>query len=145
MKNTYSEPKLFPRDRNIKKLWFVAFRFTDPSTGDRKQFQFRGDINNHKSKGDRIIEGTSLCSALFVMLKEGWNPFTVETEKEYDRKMTLHDLLDNIFLNKKSILKVKSYRTYSDAKNILQRWMIKKKTFLSYAFISFYRQIYTQA
>ncbi|MUP36752.1 hypothetical protein [Labilibaculum euxinus] len=52
MKNTYSEPKLFPTDRNIniKKSWFVAFRFTDPNTGDRKQFQFRGDISYHKSK-----------------------------------------------------------------------------------------------
>lgn len=135
MKNTYSEPKLFPTDRNIKKSWFVAFRFTDPNTGDRKQFQFRGDINHHKSKHDRIIEGTSLCSALLVMLKEGWNPFTDETEKEYDRK-TLHDLLDDMLLIKKSTLKLKSYRTYSDAKNILQRWMIKKrmKNFLPHAF-----------
>lgn len=60
------------------------------------------------------------------MLKEGWNPFTDEMEKEYDRK-TLHDLLDDMLLIKKSKLKVKSYRTYSDAKNILQRWMIKKR------------------
>lgn len=126
MKNIYSEPKLFPTDRDIKKSWFVAFRFTNPDTGERKQFQFRGDINRHKSKHDRTIEGNSLCDALNSMLKEGWNPFTDENEKEYERK-TLYDLLDDMLQIKKSTLKIKSYRTYSDAKNMLQRWMAKKK------------------
>ncbi|MFV0377757.1 MAG: tyrosine-type recombinase/integrase [Mangrovibacterium sp.] len=135
MKKLYSEPKLFPTDRDMKKSWFVSFRFTNPDTGERKQFQFRGDINRHKSRHDRTVEGNSLCDALLKMLQEGWNPFTDETEKEYERK-TLIDILDDMLLIKKSTLKIKSYRTYSDAKNLLQRWMVKRKMkiIMPYAF-----------
>jgi len=126
MKNHYSEPLLYPTNLDIKKSWFVAFRFTNPLTGERKQFQFRGDINRFKNKKERTREGKSLCRALYSMLEEGWNPFTDETEKEYDCK-TLIELLDDMLLIKKSSIKIKSYRTYSDAKKILQKWMEKKK------------------
>jgi len=125
MKNNYSEPKLLPKDRDINKPWFVAFRFTNPDNGDRKQFQFRGDINRHKTKHDRIIEGNSLCAALKTMLKEGWNPISDEIEKDYERKY-LYDLLDEMLEIKNATIKRKSYRTYMDAKNILQTWMKKK-------------------
>lgn len=131
----YTQPKLYPETRDMKQSWFVGFRFTNPETGERKQFQFRRDINSFKTKRERINAGNAVCDTIIDMLRDGWNPFNDEIEKDQDYK-PVYDLLEDLLSIKKSTLKVKSYRTYTDAKNILQRWLIKKhcKTIMPAAF-----------
>lgn len=120
---SYTKPAIYPESLNPSEKWFVAFRFTNPDTGKPKQFQFRGDINKFSGKRDKLKEANSLLSVLEEKLASGWNPFNNSVRKDRDYK-TLHDLLDELLSIKKSTLKIKSYRSYLDAKNIFQKWIL---------------------
>lgn len=132
---TYSEPKIYPEDLDPKKKWFVAFRFSDPATGQSKQFQVRSDINKYKTKREKIRAANSLVAILEEKLEEGWNPFTKSTNKNQNRK-TLIELLDELLYIKETTLKVKSYRSYKDANRLIQSYLLSKnlKTIMPGAF-----------
>lgn len=111
MKNDFTEPKIYPENHDLAKAWFVAFRFSDRSTGKTKQFQFRGDINKFSSKKDRLREANSLKEALWDMLDSGWNPFYDRKETHEDVHLTpLCDVLDHILELKKIHAKEKEHQ-----------------------------------
>jgi len=85
--NNYTDLKLLPADRDLMKTWFVAFRFTDPKTGQQKQFQFRGNLNRIKKKTERIEKVCRHIAAFFVFLPPGskniFPPFEKGSEQGY--------------------------------------------------------------
>ncbi len=119
----YSNPEIFPKSLDVKKKWFVAFRATNPDTGVRKQFQYRGDINTIRNKKERYRESVALRNALLEMLRKGWNPFSNDFEKKHG---TITDLLDYSLELKKSTIKPKSYRGYNDIVKIFKKWLSDK-------------------
>jgi integrase/recombinase XerD len=122
---SFTSPQIYPANLNPKNSWFVAFRCTNPATGKTKQFQFRGEINRFTSKREKLIEANSLIQVLDRKLADGWDPFSDTTNKNQSDK-TLYSLLDELLEIKRSTLKVKSYRSYNDAKNMLQKWLLEK-------------------
>lgn len=105
MKSNYSEVEIYPKNHDMAKPWFVAFSFTDVSTGMTKRFQYRGKINSKKNRKDRLREAISLRDALTVMLDDGWNPFNGNIEAESEAKfLPLVDALDRLLEVKKSFI-----------------------------------------
>lgn len=127
MKSNYSNVEIYPKDHDMAKPWLVVFWFADPSTGQRKRFQFRGEINRKKTLRERIQEANSMRDAITVMLEDGWNPFNgnIESERE-ERHIPLSDLLDRLLEVKKSSIKPKSYRNYYDGLRWFKDWLRKK-------------------
>jgi hypothetical protein len=60
MKTNFTDPKVCHYDYDIKKDWFVYFRFKNPDTGKSKLFVYKAGINLVKSKRTRIAEANSL-------------------------------------------------------------------------------------
>lgn len=127
MKSNYSNVEIYPKDHDMAKPWLVVFSFTDPSTGQTKRFQFRGEINRKKTLRERLQEANSMRYALIMMLEDGWNPFNgnMESERE-ERHIPLSDLLDKLLEVKKSSIKKKSYRNYYDGIRWFKQWLNKK-------------------
>jgi len=123
-KKRKGEPKLYPFDRDMGKVWFVAFRFTNPETGQPKQFQFRGSLNEIYPKADRIKEGNAMIKAYSELLNEGWNPFN----KEYETP-TNHTLLKNylpyIVELKRPLMRKSSHVAYRSVTNLFEKWIRK--------------------
>lgn len=84
----YTKPALSSfRDKAIKKwVWMVTFMFSN-TDGQRKQFQFRGEINKPSSDEDKIKRGNAYVTLLNRYLEEGWNPFD-ETPGMFERRKT---------------------------------------------------------
>lgn len=127
MKINYSNVEIYPKGRDMEKSWLVAFRAIDPNTGISKRFQFRGEINRKKVLRDRLREATSMRDALMQMLEDGWNPFSGNIESEHEEKrIPLGELLDRYLEVKKSSIKKKSYRNYSDGIRWFKQWLKSK-------------------
>ncbi|MBW6491972.1 MAG: site-specific integrase [Lentimicrobium sp.] len=123
----FSRPKLFHYDYNVKKRWFVAFRYVDEETDTIKQFQFRGEINKQLKKKDRIAEGNALRDAIYQMLLDGWNPATGFKTKEIELidSGTLIETINYFVEIRKSSLKKESTRTYVDVQKVFESWLKK--------------------
>jgi integrase len=81
-------PKLYDCSGDLKKEWYVSFRYTNPKTGERKPFPHRMGINYLHTKKERYEEAEAVIALLKDALDEGWNPFD-ENYKAYLERTTL--------------------------------------------------------
>jgi integrase len=110
-KQGWTKPSLSSYSGDLNQEWFVSFRFTCEVRNQRKRFQFRMNINYHKTVKQRTEEGKAVVAILISALQEGWNPFD-ESLDTFLRKcdepltkvqqMTLGNALE-FSLNKKSL------------------------------------------
>jgi len=131
IKQGYSKPKLYDRNGDISKEWYVAFRFTDPVQDKRKLFQYRFGINYLHTKQERYIEGNAITNMLTRALERGFNPFNDEladylqdaaaSNEENLSQMSFNKALDFGLQKKKANLAPKSYLDYEKVKNFAQR------------------------
>ena len=123
MKTNFTEPKLCHYEYDIKKNWFVFFRFKNPETGKLKLFVYKAGINLIKTKRARIAEAHQLREALiFKLHEENWNPFTSETFIPIQQKLLI-EVLQEIMSTKRTVMKPKSVRTYDDILNMFTKWL----------------------
>jgi integrase len=125
MKTNFTDPKLCHYDYDIKKDWFVYFRFKNQETGNPKLFVYKAGINLVKSKRARIAEANSLREVLHSRLyEENWNPFTSDTNVTIQQKVLI-DVLNEIMSTKRTVMKPKSVRTYDDILKMFIKWLKK--------------------
>ena len=124
----FTQPSLYHYNYNLKKKWFVAFRYYDEGTETTKQFQFRGDINKFSKKKDRIAEGNALRDAIYEMLLDGWNPLTgfKKKGKELIESGTLIETIGYLIEIRKGSIKAESTRTYVDVQKVFEKWIIEE-------------------
>jgi integrase len=127
MKASYTDPIVCPRDRDMKKEWFVYFRWTDPVTKERIPIKKRADLNSFKDKKERIRCASALVANLKEKLEQGWNPLTetiqdTPAQNEPQVQKNLSKWLDSILPTKKS-LKRKSYKDYENMIKIFKIWL----------------------
>jgi hypothetical protein len=68
----YTEPKIFPANHDLKKVWFVSFRFFNPATGKMREFQYRDDINSFNTiAAERMRRARVVAKSLKELLHEG--------------------------------------------------------------------------
>ena len=124
----FTKPKLYPTNRDLSKTWFVAFRFTNPDTGERKQFQFRSNLNEHTNAKERLTAGKLLVSSLYDMLVSGWNPFSNELEKvEEEAPVGLAEQLEQLLLLRKSVWTDRTFESYTDHRIQFTKWLTLKR------------------
>lgn len=139
-KTGYTEPKLHDYNGDLKQVWYVQFRFTDPVTGLRKPFPYRMNINFETTKVARYAEARKVIVLLSGLLKSGWNPFEEdyrafiakelgeaaeaderkkkEQEIKNDPSLTPVKLaIEQAAARKKKLLAPKSYSTYKTVKD----------------------------
>lgn len=93
-KTGYSEPKLHDCGGDLKKEWYVSFRFTNPDTGERKPFPLRMGINYLKTKQERYDEAAAVISLLKDALRGGWNPYFEDIKVFLQRRTEEDDSID---------------------------------------------------
>ena len=80
-KRSFSNPKIYTASGNLTKRWYVYFSFRDPKTEKLKRITpFYGNANSYKTKEERIEVLTVYRKVLLKLLKQGFNPFTDNTE-----------------------------------------------------------------
>ncbi len=121
----FTKPKLYSYNFDLKKVWFVAFRFHDNETGIVKQFQYRGDINKFSSKKERIEEANALTAVLQEMLESGWNPILNKKEEDNKPTTTLIDTLEYLIEIRRNTIKPESTRTYNDVVKVFTGYLNK--------------------
>lgn len=122
----YTKPKLYSYDFDLKKVWFVAFRYRDNDIGIVKQFQYRGDINKFKTKKERIAESNALRVVLLEMLESGWNPISNRKVEDEKPTFTLIDTLEYLIEIRRNTIKPESTRTYNDVVKVFISYLRKQ-------------------
>ena len=94
----YTEPKLSPakpESADMKKSWFVWFRFFNASTGKWQQLRYKHDVNQYKNYKERLAEINALRQTLKEELRDGWNPLIKDEVKIYLIWRSLHNYTKN--------------------------------------------------
>ncbi len=121
-KAVWSPPQVCQFNGNLKKQWYVHFRFTDPGSGIRKQFRFKKGINYFHTLDERRREATALKKELSSLLKDGWNPF----KNEVDEQKSIGDLCHMMWEIKIAELEKESIRTYIYKYRFWVEWLKNK-------------------
>jgi len=115
----FTEPKI----SNTGQEWFVFFRAVNPETEETKLFKFKQGLNiKSLTKKERTSAANDLRFAYSDLLKNGWNPFTGK-QTNPELSITLCQAFDNILETKRSSMKKKSVRNYTDISNMFQKWL----------------------
>ena len=81
VKRNFSNPKIYSAGGNLTKRWYVYFSFRDPKSGKLKRLTpFYGNANKYKTKEDRMSVLVTYRKVLLRLLKQGYNPYTDNTE-----------------------------------------------------------------
>lgn len=80
-KRTFSNPKIYTANGDLKKRWYVYFSYRDPKTEKLKRVTpFYGNANSYKTKEQRMEILTVYRKVLLRLLKQGYNPYADNTE-----------------------------------------------------------------
>ena len=75
-KKTFSAPKIYMANGDIKRRWYVYFGFRNPETGRlERQKNIYGIANKLKTKTDRLNVLNFYRKTLHKLLREGYNPY----------------------------------------------------------------------
>ncbi|WP_339715850.1 site-specific integrase [uncultured Kriegella sp.] len=81
VKRNFSNPKIYSASGDLTKRWYVYFSFRDPKSGKLKRLTpFYGNANKYKTKEDRMSVLVTYRKVLLRLLKQGYNPYTDNTE-----------------------------------------------------------------
>ena len=81
VKKSYSSPKIYTANGDLKKRWYVYFSFRNPKTGRLKRVTpFYGDVHKYKTKEDRLFVLSVYRKKILELLKKGYNPFEKNAE-----------------------------------------------------------------
>lgn len=118
-KTVWTKPQVFDHGGDTSLPWFVFFRFTNPVTGQRKQFRFKKGINYFPTVEQRRKEANRLRKELTDLLQDGWNPF----ENEVHNPENLITVFKRMYDLKAASLRKESIRTYVYKVRHLTDWL----------------------
>jgi integrase len=121
---TYTDPELCTYHGDVSQPWFVYFTITCTLTGAVKRPQFRGGINYWHTKEDRLREGNALRKMWKKKLEAGqYNPFSKGKASPVLIPDTIQAAVVKVLDLKKTALKKKSIRNYTDITNMFIKWL----------------------
>ena len=81
VKRSFSIPKIYSANGDLKKRWYIYFSFRDPKNEKlERQTPFYGNANKYKTKEDRISVLVTYRNVLLRLLKQGCNPYSDNLE-----------------------------------------------------------------
>ncbi len=88
VKKSFSIPKIYTANGDLKKRWYVYFSYRNPDNGKLKRMKnIYGIVNKYKTKEERLSILTSYRRNLLKLLKEGFDPFADNTALFEKRKI----------------------------------------------------------
>lgn len=122
---SWTEPELCTCNFDLSRSWFVFFTVKNELTGQEIRRQFRGDINSFKTKTDRLREGAALKAFWKKKLEDGrYNPFLKGADRSpIQIPESVRDGITRVIALKKSSLKRKSIRNYTQIANMFLEWL----------------------
>ena len=80
-KTHFSQPKIYDASGDLSKRWYVYFSYLNPKTGKMKRMKnIYGKANGQKTKEGRYALLTLYRKRLLKLLKEGYDPYVVNTD-----------------------------------------------------------------
>jgi integrase len=81
LKRSFSNPKIYSANGDLKKRWYVYFSFREPDNGKLKRLTpFYGNANKYKTKEERLEVLVVYRKTLLKLLKQGYNPYADNSE-----------------------------------------------------------------
>jgi len=81
LKRSFSIPKIYSANGDLKKRWYVYFSFREPNSGKLKRLTpFYGNANKYKTKEERLEVLVVYRKTLLKLLKQGYNPYADNSE-----------------------------------------------------------------
>lgn len=115
-----------PRKQDLKKKWYVWFRFFDADTGKVKQFRFIKGINQYDTLAERVLEANALKETLKEELQNGWSPIDGYPERFFDNPIVIYSLqeaIDYVLKIKEQTLRKKSMYAYKYITALFLDWL----------------------
>jgi len=93
----YELPRLFDADGDMKKDWYVFYKYNRPDGKGKERFRIReldgvGSLNRIKDKEQRYYVAGIMISAITELLESGYNPF-IESNKQGEEFRGESDLI----------------------------------------------------
>lgn len=118
----YRLPKLFDRNCDLKKRWYVGYFFKHPETNEFKLFQI-WISNKFNTKQSRYKEASIIIETWSNKLKGGFNPFA-----DQDKKLkTISESVEFILILKEKSTKKRTYQTYKSILKLFRNWLKELK------------------
>lgn len=103
VKRNFSNPKIYSANGDLTKRWYVYFSFREPKSGKLKRLTpFYGNANKYKTKEDRMSVLVTYRKVLLRLLKQGYNPYTDNTELHHRLNAKKDGASDQVLTKKKS-------------------------------------------
>ncbi|WP_339712982.1 site-specific integrase, partial [uncultured Kriegella sp.] len=101
VKRNFSNPKIYSANGDLSKRWYVYFSFREPKSGKLKRLTpFYGNANKYKTKEDRMSVLVTYRKVLLRLLKQGYNPYTDNTELHHRLNAKKDDASDQVSTKK---------------------------------------------
>ena len=83
-KKKFSEPKIYDASGDLSKRWYIYFSYLNPKTGKMKRMKnIYGKANSQRTKENRYALLTLYRKRLVQLLKEGYDPYSDNTDFYY--------------------------------------------------------------
>lgn len=118
----YKFAKLYNKNNDLEKRWFVGYYFHHPETFKFQLFKV-WISSNLKTRQARIKKANEIISNINNKLQNGFNPF----ENENISFTNLIEALETVLNYKQSYIRKRSYHTYRSCVNIFIEWLKSEK------------------
>ncbi len=102
-------------------IWYVYYRYRNPSTGALDKFELKQGINRLRSISERKKAGNNLKNTINQLLQEGFNPFEKHEEVEREKNIRKLDVLDAF-----NLAYFEKEKGWSESSNNVNKMMFRK-------------------
>jgi len=117
--NQYKKARLFDKNGDLSKRWYVGYYYKHPETHKFKLFQHFISLKLH-TKIDRFNKASELIKKYNRELNQGWNPFSTTKSKP---STNVTDAINYVLKVKSSILRNRTTQTYNSIARIFLNYL----------------------
>ncbi|MCF1423239.1 tyrosine-type recombinase/integrase [Mangrovimonas futianensis] len=139
----YSPPKIYDAKGDLSKRWYVYFSYRNPKDGKLTRMKnIYGNVNQYKTKRDRLALLSKYSSRLLRLLELGFNPYQDNLEKflESKKRISAQDQKGQVVVQEKPSLQNIPVQTSSgsnqsnsvkeEEKKVIPKDMLIKNAFM---------------
>lgn len=128
MRTKWEGPFIYePPNGDLKKDWFVWFKYEHPVTGKYERFRFNKGFNKYKTKTERREHGILFRNVIDKLLSNGFSPYGEYNPLDnlLNKQKTVVTCIDKYLVEVKPYLRPKSYDKYSFQLKVFKKWLIE--------------------
>jgi site-specific recombinase XerD len=128
LKTKWDGPFLYePPNGDLKKDWFVWFKYEHPVTGVSERFRYNRGFNTFNTKGERRDHGKVLLSVIDTLLEEGYTPYLeyLPLQNLLNKQKTIVICIDKYLKEVEADLRPNTLTKYTLELKVFQSWLIE--------------------